>query len=255
MIKNEDNDASVIILAAGLGTRMKSRKAKVLHELSGRPMILYVVETASEVVNDNVVLVVGHQAEKVRQIVSERYRVTYALQEKQLGTGHAVLTAMQYLPTFTRDVVILYGDVPLLMPQTIRKLLVDHRTSNRDITLLGVELDNPTGYGRLLLDKNRDPRKIVEESDATPEQKQIKTINTGIYCVKKNVLSETLQKTNTRNAQGERYLTDIIEIGNKTGMDVGAVFTDTVEEIIGVNTPSELKTAEKIMRKRLSKRS
>ena len=255
MMNDTDNDAAVIILAAGLGTRMKSQTAKVLHELSGRPMILYVVETARHVVGDNVILVVGHQAEKVRQIVSERYHVTCALQEKQLGTGHAVLTALGHLPAFTRDVIILCGDVPLLLPQTIQTLLGNHRTSNRDITLLGVELDNPKGYGRLVLDKNRNLRKIVEEADATPEQKRIKTINTGIYCVKTDILSETLQKTNTRNVQGERYLTDIIELGNNAGMDVGVVFIDNYEEIIGVNTRGELKNAETIMRKRLSKRS
>ncbi|MBW1699197.1 MAG: NTP transferase domain-containing protein [Deltaproteobacteria bacterium] len=254
-MKYVDNDVAAIVLAAGLGTRMRSQTAKVLHKISGRPMILYVLETARKVVGDNVVLVIGHQAEKVRQIVSRHAMVTYAVQEKQLGTGHAVLTALPHLKPSIRQVLILYGDVPLLMPQTILKLLDDHITFRRDISLLGVELSNPYGYGRLLFDENGHLLKVVEETDATEHQRQIKTINAGIYCAKKESLHATLHQTGMRNAQGERYLTDIIEFGNKMGMNIGVVFAKDSEEIIGINTLEELEKVETIMQKRLSKSS
>ena len=183
------NNCSVIILAAGLGTRMKSDKAKVLHEIMGRPMVLYVVETAKKAVGASVVIVVGHQAEKVREVVSEKAQVSYALQEKQLGTGHAALCALPYLPDETEEVVILCGDVPLLTAETVRQLLSDHSLSGRDLTLLAVDVEKPTGYGRILFDENRNLLKIVEEADATVEQKKIQTINSGIYCVKKMFLT------------------------------------------------------------------
>ena len=248
-------DVAIILLAAGLGTRMKSRKAKVLHELLGRPIILYVVETAKQVAGDNVVLVVGHQADRVQKIVSADHRVRYAVQKEQLGTGHAVMTALPHLPSYTKQVIILYGDVPLLMPPTVSQLLDDHVAAQRDITLIGVEIDNPTGYGRLLLNENRKLLKIVEEADATAEEKQIKQINTGIYCVRKETLFNTLHHITTQNIQGELYLTDIVEIGNKSGLDVGVVFADGPEELMGVNTVEDLEAAKHIMRKRLSKRS
>ena len=180
-----DNVAAVI-LAAGMGTRMKSSKAKVLHEIIGRPMVMYVVETAKKVVGNNVVLVVGNQADKIKKIVSEKTDVIFAIQERQLGTGHAVLCAQSYVPAHTDQVVILCGDVPLITPNTIKRLIDDHIKEMRDISILAVEIDNTKGYGRILLDENRNVRGIVEEADATEEQKSIKMINTGTYCVKKN---------------------------------------------------------------------
>jgi UDP-N-acetylglucosamine diphosphorylase/glucosamine-1-phosphate N-acetyltransferase len=241
---------SVIILAAGLGTRMKSDKAKVLHELMGRPMVLYVVETAKKAVGGSVILVVGHQAEKVREIVSEKEQVSYALQEKQLGTGHAALVALPFLPDETEDVIILCGDVPLLTSETVCQLLSDHSQSGRDLTLLAVEVDNPAGYGRILFDENRNLLKIVEEADATPEQKKIKTINSGIYCVKKLFLCDALKKINTDNAQGEFYLTDIIGIGYRERKALGVVVSSNAEETIGVNSREDLFHAETVMRAR-----
>ena len=141
-------DLAVIILAAGLGTRMKSNKAKVLHEILGKPMVMYVVEVAKKIAGDNVVLVVGNQAEKVRKVVSEQTNVLFALQEEQLGTGHAVLCAIPQIPSHVREVVILCGDVPLLTEKTLTGLFEDHVKAQRDISLLAVEIENPTGYGR-----------------------------------------------------------------------------------------------------------
>lgn len=246
---------AVIILAAGLGTRMKSDKAKVLHELMGRPMVLYVVETAKRAVGDSVILVVGHQAQKVMEAVSEKENVCYALQEKQLGTGHAALVALPLLPEETEEVIILCGDVPLLTTETVRELLSDHSRSGRDLTLLAVEVEDPKGYGRILFDNNRNLLKIVEEADATVEQKKIKIINSGIYCVRNNFLRDALKKINTDNAQGELYLTDIIEIGYKERKTIGVMVSSDAEETIGVNSREDLLRAETVLRRRAPKLS
>ena len=247
-----DNVAAVI-LAAGMGTRMKSSKAKVLHEIIGRPMVMYVVETAKKVVGNNVVLVVGNQADKIKKIVSEKTDVIFAIQERQLGTGHAVLCAQSYVPAHTDQVVILCGDVPLITPNTIKRLIDDHIKEMRDISILAVEIDNTKGYGRILLDENRNVRGIVEEADATEEQKSIKMINTGTYCVKKNYLFNSLKKITADNVQGELYLTDIIGIGYREGKNIGVMVGRDIEELIGVNNYEDLRKAEIIMRKKLRK--
>ena len=193
------NNVTVIILAAGLGKRMKSSKAKVLHEILGKPMVIYVIETARKVAGNNIILVTGNQSEIVRKIVSKNHKVIFAMQEEQLGTGHAVLCALPYLPEQTEDVVILCGDVPLITSDIINRLVDDHVNAKRDLSLLAVEISNPEGYGRILFDKNRHLTGIVEEADATEEQKRIKTINSGIYCVKQKFLSDSLQKINADN--------------------------------------------------------
>jgi len=249
-----DNVAAVI-LAAGMGTRMKSNKAKVLHEIIGRPMVMYVVETASKVVGNNIVLVIGNQADKVKRIVSERIDVIFAIQEEQLGTGHAVLCAQPYIPEHADQVVILCGDVPLITPYTLIQLIDDHIKAVRDISILAVEIDNPKGYGRILLDENRNVNGIVEETDTTEEQKGIKIINTGIYCIKKDYLFDALKKIKSDNVQGELYLTDIIGIGYKEGKNIGVLVGSDVEEVIGVNNSEDLIKVEIIMRERLYKTS
>ena len=253
ILKHPKHNVAVIVLAAGLGTRMKSQKAKVLHELMGRPMISYVVETAKKVTGNNIILVIGHQAEKVQEVVSAGGDVTCALQKKQLGTGHAVQTALPYLKNHINEVVILCGDVPLLTAETILRLVGDHVAAQRDITVLAVDIENPKGYGRLLLDENKNILKIIEEVDATAAQKQIKTINAGIYCVKKETLVDAVQKIGSANAKGERYFTDIIEIGNRQGKSVGVIFSKDSEEVIGINTLQDLITAERILGNRFAK--
>jgi len=172
-------NVGVIILAAGLGTRMKSDKAKVLHPILGRPMIDYVLSAACEVTDQDVVVVVGHQADLVREACLRVRSVNFALQQKQLGTGHAVLCAMPEVRDSVQHVIILCGDVPLLRPKTIQALLNDHILANRDLSLLAVALENPTGYGRVIMNADRKLSRIVEEADATDEQKKIKLINTG----------------------------------------------------------------------------
>jgi UDP-N-acetylglucosamine diphosphorylase/glucosamine-1-phosphate N-acetyltransferase len=250
MAFNKEKQA-IVILAAGLGKRMKSGKAKVLHEILGKPMIMYVVETANRIAGNNVVLVIGNQADKVREMVSESAEVIFALQKDQLGTGHAVSCALPYLPDNTQEVVVLCGDVPLLTFETVMRLIKDHVKAKRDISLLAVEIDNPKGYGRVLFDKNRNVSGIVEEADASAEQKRIKTINTGIYCIKKEFLFDSLQKVRSDNVQGEFYLTDIVKIGYREGKVVGVIIGGDCDETIGVNNRHDLMTVENIMRNRL----
>ena len=241
---------AVVILAAGLGTRMKSNKAKVLHAVCGKPMVRYVVETAQKVAADNVVLVVGHQADEVRRTVSQQGRFYFALQTQQLGTGHAVLCALPYIPDFCREVVILCGDVPLIRADTIEALIGSHLAENRDVSVLAVEMANPTGYGRILLDVNGRVQAIVEEADASTEQKRIRLINTGIFCVKKEFLVEALPQIKSDNSQSEIYLTDIIEIAYLNRKHIGAVTGDNPIEVTGINTIEQLKSVEQAMKNR-----
>lgn len=250
-MEDTGKELAVIILGAGLGTRMKSDKAKVLHEILGKPMVLYVAETARKIAGNNVVLVIGHQADKVRSIVSERVDVIFALQKQQLGTGHAVLCALPYIPDQVREVVILCGDVPLLTENTLMGLFEDHVKAKRDVSLLAVEIENPRGYGRIIINKNKELVAIVEESDATEEQKRQKLINTGIYCIKKDFLRNSLKKIKSDNVKGEFYLTDIVEIGYRNKRVMGVMVGDDWKETVGVNTIQDLQTAENIMRNRL----
>jgi len=246
---------AIVILAAGMGKRMKSDKAKVLHEIFGKPMIMYVVETAKKIAGNDVILVIGHQDDKVRKVVSEDANVIFALQKDQLGTGHAVSCALPYLPDHTQEVIILCGDVPLLTFETVMRLLKDHIMAKRDISLLAVKINNPKGYGRVLFDEKMNVSGIVEEADASAKQKSIKTINTGIYCVKKEILFDSLKKIKSDNVQGEFYLTDVVELGYREGKVVGVLIGDDSEETVGVNTIHDLMTVENILHNRVRNKS
>ncbi len=248
-----ENNIAVVILAAGLGTRMKSDKAKVLHEVAGKAMILYVVETARKAVGDDIVVVVGHQAQKVREILSESDAtpIQYAYQEQQLGTAHAVSCALPHIPEHCNEIVILYGDTPLIMPETIAELVEDHLEGSRHISLLAVELKNPYGYGRVLLDNNKQVSEIIEEKDASDEQKKIELVNSGIYCVNKQFLQDALPKIQSDNAQKELYLTDIMAIGYQEKKKTGALVVADYHQILGVNSSQDLEAVSKIMKTRM----
>lgn len=233
-------DVAVIILAAGLGTRMKSDKAKVLHNLEGKPMILYVTAVATALAGREVVVVTGHQADKVKQVVSEAFEAHYAYQAEQLGTGHAVQCALPELAPSVTKVVILCGDVPLLSLETLQELLQSHDRNHHDITVLSVEVDNPTGYGRIVVDASGRLLRIVEEADADPAEKEINLINSGIFCVERDCLIDALSRLKPDNIQKELYLTDIIQIGNDRGDNVGTVVGRNADEVIGVNSPEDL---------------
>ena len=243
-----NKEIAVVILAAGLGTRMKSNKAKVLHEVCGKPMINYVAEAARKIASNNVVLVVGNQAEKVRRAVSKLGTFNFAYQKEQLGTGHAVLCALPLIPDQCSEVLILFGDVPLIKADTVHALIKSHADEKRDISILAVELEDPTGYGRILLDENRRVQGIVEESDATSQQKRIRLINTGIFCVKKDFLSWAVPQIKSDNAQGEIYFTDIVKIAYNEQRHIGVTVVGNHLEVTGINTIEELKRVERAMK-------
>ena len=243
---------TVIILAAGMGTRMKSGMAKVLHKILGKPMVLYVVETAKTVAGNNIILVIGNQADKVRNVVSREGEFTYAVQKKQMGTGHAVLCAMPYVPDCVEDVVILCGDVPLLGADTIMRLVKNHADAEYDMTILAVKLDDPSGYGRIVFDANHNVTGIVEDADATEEQKKIQIINTGVYCIKKDLLLNSLCRLKSNNVQEELYITDLVDIAYKMNKNIGMLLSKDYQEVTGVNTPMDLIKVERILGKQLS---
>lgn len=232
---------------------MKSDKAKVLHCLHGRPMVLYVVETAKRVVGENIVIVTGHQAEQVRDTISEFFTVRFAIQEKQLGTGHAVKCALPEIPVHIREIVILCGDVPLVTEDTLIRLIDSHRGNHHDITVLVVEVDIPTGYGRVIVGPDGGVEKIVEEADATEEERRVKTINSGIYCVNREQLEKAVLQIRPENKQNEFYLTDIVGIGKRTGMKIGVLVGTDPDEVIGINSPQDLEMAGKLLEKRKGK--
>jgi bifunctional UDP-N-acetylglucosamine pyrophosphorylase/glucosamine-1-phosphate N-acetyltransferase/UDP-N-acetylglucosamine pyrophosphorylase len=240
-------DVGVIILAAGKGTRMKSDTAKVLHRVARKPMIVHVVERALEIAPDHVHIVVGHQAEKVKDEVNRFHGVYFAYQKQLLGTGDAVKTAIPDLDPGIRNVLVLCGDVPLIKAKTLQELVRTHQQSESGITVLATEVDDPKGYGRIVLDHRRRLLCIREEGDAGPDEKQIKTINTGIYCFSKDLLCDALNEISPENSQGEYYLTDVIEIAQKKGQKITVVTTRDSNQVMGVNTPEELDRAEHLM--------
>ncbi len=242
-----DSNVGIVILAAGLGTRMKSDKAKVLHSICGRPMVHYVVRQAVAVAGNNVVVVVGHQAEQVKQTVSDHFDVHFALQQQQLGTGHAVMCALPKISAMVDQVVVLCGDVPLIRAATISKLVADHCTHQRDVTVLAVAVDDPTGYGRIIFNADGNFTGIVEQADADEVQKELNIINTGIYVVRRSFLALALPQIGTDNAQNEIYLTDIVAIGGEQNRTVGTMVGPDSNEVMGVNSRDELQVAEKLM--------
>ncbi len=250
MVIKDTGNIAVVILAAGLGTRMQSAKAKVLHELAGKTLIGYVVETAAKIVNiENVVVVVGHQAGAVCREVEKRGKAVFANQPEQQGTGHAVWCALSSLPEKAEEVLILCGDVPFLSQKTLQALIDLHRRENQVITLLSVRLQEPTGYGRIVTDQQGNVRKIVEEADASAAEKKLKLVNAGIYCVQRDFLQWSLSRINANNAQKEFYLTDIIEIACIQDQGVGAWVVENPAEVMGINSLGDLARAEAVVHK------
>jgi UDP-N-acetylglucosamine diphosphorylase/glucosamine-1-phosphate N-acetyltransferase len=242
-----------IVLAAGLGKRMKSDKAKVLHEVLGKPMVHYVLETATRFANDNVYVIVGYQSEIVRSSIEKKYHVHYVYQEKQMGTGHAVSCALPYIESQIQQVVILCGDTPLVSQSTIGALIRTHCNLKNDLTVLAVNMDKPTGYGRIIMSENKMVAGIVEEADATDVQRDIKTVNTGIYCVERSFLMDAIAALTNHNAQKELYLTDIVDIGFRKSKSITAVIGEDAVEMMGVNSQEDLRLAEEQMLLKLSK--
>ncbi|MBU0966620.1 MAG: NTP transferase domain-containing protein [Proteobacteria bacterium] len=246
---NEQN-VSVVILAAGKGTRMKSAQAKVMHEVFFKPMIHHVLDALTPLHIHQTVVVTGHQAEKVEHACSG-YDVSFVRQLEQLGTGHAVLAAESALLSVATDVVmILCGDTPLIRPETLQSMLNEHLTGSHKLTVMTTVVDEPTNYGRIILSNSGYVQAIVEEKDASPQQKKINEINAGIYCVEKHFLFTALQGVGTDNKQGEVYLTDIIAIAHSSGLQVQRFFCQQSEETLGVNSRYELSLAHATLQRR-----
>lgn len=242
-------DTGIIILAAGKGTRMKSERAKVLHEILGKPMISYVLKTAVGISNANVIVVVGHQAEEVKSAISSDFQnISFAYQEKQLGTGHAVMCALPYLKHHIKQIVILCGDVPMIKSDSIVSLISKNLLEGYDISVLTVEMKNPTGYGRIMLGSDGNIIDIVEEADASPEQKKNRMVNSGVYCINTNDLKLFLNDLKPNNAQGEYYLTDVVKAGNRLNKKIGLVLSENANETIGINDIQTLQLVESLMK-------
>ncbi len=245
-------NVEVIILAAGLGTRMKSATIKILHRAAGRPIVDYVLDLAAEVTSQQPVMVIGHQREAVQSWVRERAR--YAVQEKQLGTGHAVMEAVSVLGregVANKRVLILSGDVPLTRTETLRELLEEHERSENALTLLTMRLDEPAMYGRIVRDENGAVLRIVEAKDASEDEKKIREVNAGIYVFDGGRLLENLNKLSSNNAQGEYYLTDLLGLLRDAGQRVGAVIARDAIEALGVNSRAELSEVEAEIQRRV----
>ena len=238
-----------VILAAGKGTRMKSDTPKVLHQIYSKTLLGYVIDAVNNTgMADENYVIVGHQAERVEEFVKENYtNAKTVLQSPQLGTGHAVSMVCPYLENFDGEVIILCGDTPLITSDTLKTFIEAHRKMQSDITVMSAIFDDPTNYGRIIRNSDNSLNSIVEEKDATPEQKRVTEINAGIYCLNWTKIKDAFSQLKTNNAQGEYYLTDIIEWGNKQGLSVNAHILERNEEIYGINSKSNLAQATKML--------
>jgi len=246
---NNDSDLHVVILAAGQGTRMKSSLPKVLHRISDLALIDYVLRAADAVAPASTTVVVGHRADVVREHLRTRPRIEFALQEPQLGTAHALQTTEQVLAGRTGTVVLLSGDVPLLSPNTLRRLVDTHRGANAAATVVTATVERPYGYGRIVRTDGRIAR-IVEERDASPTERQIREINSGIYAFDLAPLFESLRGIASQNAQGEFYLTDLIAIYRRRGLSVETLLIENSQEIRGINSRTELAEVSGLLRQK-----
>lgn len=248
-----------IILAAGKGTRMKSDKPKVVHEVLGKPMVYYSIEAAKNAGCEKVCVIVGYKAEEVEHSIHTTYeslglademknRVSYALQKEQLGTGHAVKCASDFIGN-DGDVVVLCGDTPLVTADTLESAIRRHKTDGNGVTVISAILDDPFGYGRIIRD-DKGLDRIVEQKDATEEEQAVCEVNSGMYIFQCDALLSALSQVKNDNAQGEYYLPDTIGIIKTMGLPVDAVPMDDADQIRGVNTLEQLVEAEEIMKNR-----
>ena len=238
---------TLLILAAGKGTRLKSALPKVLHRLAGKPLIEYVVEAARPLNPASICVVVGYEAEQVQNALSH-LSLQFALQEPQLGTGHAVQAAGKFWKSNKGDLLVLSGDVPLISTQTLQKLLDQHIQSGASATLLSTEMEDPAGYGRVVRSSDRDVERIVEHKDATDGERRIREINTGIYCFAIPDLALIIDQLSATNAQKEYYLTDCVGLLRNQSKRVVAVLCENASEVSGVNSRSELADLERMVR-------
>jgi bifunctional UDP-N-acetylglucosamine pyrophosphorylase/glucosamine-1-phosphate N-acetyltransferase len=236
-----------VVLAAGEGKRMKSKHSKLTHKILGKSMIEWVHATLQEAGVQDCVLIVGHKAEEVKALIQDKAK--YAVQEQQLGTGHAVMQAESFIKDRDGHVIIMCGDMPLVSRETIWQSIEKHIAERNSATILTADFDNPTGYGRIVKDKNGNVIKITEEKDATAEEKAIKEVNSGLYCFKAKDLVEALKGITNKNQQKEYYLTDTIEVLISKSKKVNTYKIKNNYEIMGINDRVQLSQATEIMRK------
>lgn len=239
-----------VILAAGMGTRMKSKMPKVLHKVCGKPLSKWVIDASKAAGADKVCAVVGHKAETVKEVLGDVCE--FALQAEQKGTGHAVMQAMDVIKNSKGEVVILNGDTPLITAETINKAIEYHKNNGNQATVITSILDDATGYGRIVRDNDGSVLKIVEQKDASEEEKKINEVNSGMYVFDAQSLVYALDKITPNNAQGEYYLTDTLEILLSAGKKIGGYAISDNDEIRGINDRVQLNEAEKIMQKRIN---
>lgn len=238
-----------LILAAGLGKRMKSDLPKVIHKINGKELVKYVIAQAKETGSNEIWLIIGHKGEMVRE-ATKNLNVNYVVQNEQLGTGHAVMQAEKVLEGKTGDVLILCGDVPLLKPETLINLRNYHVKRGSVATVLTTEFEDPFGYGRIIKDSSGNITRIVEQKDAGEEEKKVKEINSGVYIIDKTELFNSLKHISSDNASREYYLTDVIGILSEQKKKVGTYLVKDNTEIQGINTLEQLAQAESIMNAR-----
>jgi bifunctional UDP-N-acetylglucosamine pyrophosphorylase/glucosamine-1-phosphate N-acetyltransferase len=241
-----------IILAAGKGTRMKSKYPKVLHKVAGKPLIWHVCKAIEQLGIDENIIVVGYKASEVKKNLGDKYK--YAFQEKQLGTGHAVMQAEKLIDKDVNCVLVVCGDTPLIRGETLEKLLQHHQNTKAAATILSTELADPTNYGRIVRSSGGMVIKIVEEKDANEIEKGIKEINSGTYCFDRKLLFDSLKEITPQNQQDEYYLTDVIDILVRKSKRVEAFVIKESSEIIGINNRIQLAEVENIFKKRINEK-
>lgn len=244
---------TAIILAAGRSTRMKSRRAKPLHEVCGKPMLAWILDACFSAGVTKALVVVGHGKEEVIAQFSDDQRISFVEQTEQLGTGHAAKVCVPLLRGQTGDVILLAGDTPLIRPQMLATLLSAHRDDRAAGTIATAILDDPTGYGRIVRGKDGEFLEIVEQLDCTPEQREIHEVFPSLYCVKIDDLLLALSKLTNNNKKGEYYLTDIFGILRQAGKKVLAVQAAAAEDIIAPNTRQQLAEADAVMQDRIQR--
>lgn len=240
---------TIIVLAAGKGTRMKSSLAKALQPLSGKPLLQFVLETADTLSPGRVIVVVGFQADSVKKAFPDP-SVEFVEQKEQLGTGHAVQQAEPLLRESGDDVLILCGDMPLVRSETLKSLIRKHRETGAQCTLLTLKSREVKDFGRILRNEHQSILRIVESKDATEEEKKVDEFNAGVYCFDKGLLFKALSATDNRNAQKEYYLTDTIEYLVRNHIEVQSVRTEDAAEIFGINSREDLEKAERLLQDR-----
>ena len=243
-------ELKAIILAAGEGTRMKSKMSKVLHKLMNKAMVQRVVDVAKKSGANELAIIVGYKAEKVKENISVE-GIKFFVQQQQLGTGHAVIQAIDFIND-KDDYIILYGDTPLIREETLKKLIAFHEKNNNGVSIISAIVEDSAGYGHIIRDSSGNFLKNVEYKDCTEEEKVVKEINTGIYCYKGSSLKKALGSLKNDNVQGEYYLPDTLEIILKSGENVDAMTEGDVSEFFGVNSRAQLAIAEEILRKRIN---